>query len=125
MSGLVFQSICFLVWTQILLSFRGLSFVHKMTHERLVNDAPNANTPSVDQMCHAMDVACVLYYKRVLCLQRSIATALFLKAHGSEAHLLIGAQMFPFEYHAWVEIRDAVINDKPYMRDIYQVLERC
>jgi hypothetical protein len=39
--------------------------------------------------------------------------------------MVTGAQIVPYEFHAWVEIEGAVINDKPYMHEIYQVLERC
>jgi hypothetical protein len=33
--------------------------------------------------------------------------------------MVIGAQTIPFTSHAWVEV-----DDKPYMPEIYQVLER-
>jgi hypothetical protein len=72
-----------------------------------------------------MDLACVFYPKSVLCLQRSAATTLLLRRHGIRAELVIGAQMLPFKSHAWVEVEGTVVNDKPYMREIYQVLERC
>jgi transglutaminase superfamily protein len=72
-----------------------------------------------------MDLACVLYFKRVLCLQRSAATTLLLRRYGWRAEMVTGVQILPFASHAWVEIEGTVVNDKPYMLDIYQVLERC
>jgi hypothetical protein len=39
--------------------------------------------------------------------------------------MVIGAQILPFRSHAWVEIGGVVVNDKPYMPDIYRFLERC
>jgi len=39
--------------------------------------------------------------------------------------MAIGAQMLPFRSHAWCEVDGTVANDKPYVRDIYEVLERC
>jgi hypothetical protein len=39
--------------------------------------------------------------------------------------LVIGTQLIPFQSHAWVEMEGAIVNDKPYLLDIYQVLERC
>jgi hypothetical protein len=72
-----------------------------------------------------MDLACVFYTKQILCLQRSAATTLLLRRHGIYAEMVIGAQMLPFKSHAWVEVDGAVVNDKPYVREIYQVLERC
>ena len=50
---------------------------------------------------------------------------MLLRRHGYEAAMLIGAQMLPFKSHAWVEVNGNVVNDKPYMHEIYQVLERC
>jgi hypothetical protein len=72
-----------------------------------------------------MDYACVFYVKRVLCLQRSAATTILLRRYGWSAEMVIGAQILPFKSHAWCEIKGEVVNDKPYMKDIYQVLERC
>jgi len=39
--------------------------------------------------------------------------------------MVIGAQLLPFKSHAWCEVRGAIVNDKPYLYDIYTVLERC
>jgi hypothetical protein len=33
--------------------------------------------------------------------------------------------MLPFQSHAWVEINRQVVNDKPYITEIFEVLERC
>ncbi len=77
------------------------------------------------ELCRAVDLACVFYFKRVQCLQRSAATAVLLRRHGWKAELVIGAQMMPFHSHAWVEIDCQVVNDKPYMAEMFVVLERC
>jgi len=71
------------------------------------------------------DRSCVrLLPEEVLCLQRSVATTLLLRRSGVRAEMVIGAQLLPFRSHAWVEVDGAVVNDKPYMREIYQPLER-
>ena len=31
----------------------------------------------------------------------------------------------PFKAHAWVEVAGVVVNDKPYMPEMYAVLDRC
>jgi hypothetical protein len=72
-----------------------------------------------------VDLACVFYFKQVLCLQRSAAATVMLRRFGWPAMMVIGAELTPFRSHAWVEIEGATVNDKPYMRDIYQVLESC
>ena len=80
---------------------------------------------AVEQICAAIDMACIWYWKEVLCLQRSAATACLLKSHGVPAQMMIGAQQMPFKAHAWVEVDDRVVNDKPYMREMYAVLDKC
>jgi hypothetical protein len=76
-------------------------------------------------MCAAVDMACIWYWKEALCLQRSAATACLLRQYGVAAKLVIGAQQMPFKAHAWVEVEDRVVNDKPYMHEMYAVLDRC
>lgn len=39
--------------------------------------------------------------------------------------MVLGAQGTPFKAHAWVEVNGIVVNDKPYMSEIYAVLDRC
>jgi len=96
---------------------------------RKVRSCPVARSvghPDVCQrICAAMDIACILYWKEVLCLQRSAATACLLKRYGVPAQMLIGAQQMPFRAHAWVEVNGQVANDKPYMRQMYAVLDEC
>jgi hypothetical protein len=77
------------------------------------------------RICAAVDFACIWYWKEALCLQRSAAATSLLKQHGIAAELVIGAQQMPFKAHAWVEVCGRVVNDKPYMSEMYQVLDRC
>jgi hypothetical protein len=80
---------------------------------------------TTEQICSAIDLACVWYWKQVLCLQRSAATVCLSREYGIQAHLVIGAQLMPFQAHAWVEVEGRVVNDTSYMKDIYAVLDRC
>jgi hypothetical protein len=79
----------------------------------------------IEQVCSAMDMACIWYWKEALCLQRSAATACLLKRYGIPAQMVIGAQQMPFKAHAWVEVDGRVVNDKLYMQEVYGVLDRC
>jgi hypothetical protein len=79
----------------------------------------------VERLCKAVDVACIWYWKEALCLQRSAATACLLRRHGVPAEMVLGAQRMPFKAHAWVEVEGSVVNDKPYVREMYTVLDRC
>jgi hypothetical protein len=80
---------------------------------------------SVEQICYAVDMAGIWYWKEALCLQRSAAAACLLKRHGVQAQMIIGAQQMPFKAHAWVEVDGRVVNDKPYTPELYGVLDRC
>jgi hypothetical protein len=80
---------------------------------------------AVERICSAVDIACIWYWKEALCLQRSAATACLLKRYGVPAQLVIGAQQMPFKAHAWVEVSGRVVNDRPYMPEMYEVLDKC
>jgi len=113
-----------LLYFDCLMRLGGFARVHEaVRREKMI---PEANIHGRDrELSHAIDLACVLYFKPVLCLQRSAALALLLRRHGIEAEMVIGAQLLPFLAHAWVEVGGDAINDKPYVGEIFQVLERC
>jgi Transglutaminase-like superfamily len=87
--------------------------------------AQKAGVSDVERICSAVDMACIWYWKEALCLQRSAATACLLKRCGVPAQMVLGAQQIPFRAHAWVEVGGCVVNDKPYMSEMYAVLDRC
>jgi len=88
-------------------------------------EKPQPDSAALEQICSAVDVACVWYWKEVLCLQRSAATACLLKRAGFPARMVLGVQQKPFKAHAWVEVEGRVVNDKPYIREMYEVLDQC
>ncbi len=97
-------------------------------YERVRKSEVNKVAPipdRVERICAAVDMACIWYWKEVLCLQRSAATACLLKRYGIAAQMVIGAQQMPFRAHAWVEVDGRVVNDKPYTPEMYAVLDRC
>lgn len=79
----------------------------------------------IDRVCDEVDLACIWYWKEVLCLQRSAATTCLLRSFGIPARMILGVQQTPFRAHAWVEANGQVVNDKPYMRDLYRVIDIC
>lgn len=96
---------------------------------RRVRNSPVKKTSdqqgSVERICAGVDLACIWYWKEALCLQRSAATTCLLKRSGVPAQLVIGVQQLPFKAHAWVEVDGRVVNDKPYVAQMYAVLDRC
>jgi hypothetical protein len=125
MARIVIEAYLTLLYLDLHICFGDLKSIHRFVQTRKV-DPKNKRTSAVaDRLCHAMDVACAFYPKQVLCLQRSAATTWLLRCYGFRATMVIGAQLLPFKSHAWVEIDGIVVNDRPYMSEIYQVLERC
>ena len=109
---------------ELLMRFSRLEKLHWLVRKQAIDFASNEK-PLVDEICHSVDLVCAFYPKQVLCLQRSAATTLMLKRSGWKAEMVIGVQLLPFSSHAWVEIDGVVVNDKPYMTEMYRVLERC
>lgn len=125
MKRLVLESWLLLIYFEFVMRIRGFRVLHEIVRNEKVRDASDRMRPASADLCHAVDLACVFYFRRVMCLQRSAATTLLLRRHGWKAEMVIGAQLLPFKSHAWVEIKGTVVNDKPYMLDIYRLLERC
>jgi hypothetical protein len=120
----VVESWLLLLYFDWLMHFRGFQRIHAVVRERKLRPAAKVQE-SDRELSHAVDLACVFYFKRVLCLQHSAAAAVLLRRYGWNAEMVIGAQLLPFQSHAWVEINGRVVNDKPYITEIFQVLERC
>jgi len=123
MSSLLFPAYVSLIHFDILLARGDFAKLLRAVHEypRAVRISKN----SVSDICSAIDMACIWYWKEVLCLQRSAATTCLLRSHGIAAEFVIGTQQLPFRAHAWVELDGRVINDNLHVRDLYEVLERC
>jgi hypothetical protein len=75
-------------------------------------------------ICKAVDIVSACYWKRVLCLQRSVITARVLQAHGIDAEVVIGYGFAPFVSHAWVEVDRRVVNDLSGYQAQLRVLDR-
>jgi hypothetical protein len=125
MKRLIAESYLLLIQIDMMMRFHNLQSIHTLVQNSNIQDSTFQIVPSTQRLCHAIDLACVFYPKRVLCLQRSAATTLLLRRYGHKAEMVIGAQMLPFKSHAWVEVGETIVNDKPYMLNIYRVLERC
>jgi len=124
MSFLVLRAYFTLIYFDLLLARGDFPSLYRKVRDYPVGRAtrlPNAT----DRICSAVDMACIWYCKPVLCLQRSATTACLLKRYGVPARMIIGAQQMPFKAHAWVEVDGSVVSDKPYMREMYGVLDQC
>lgn len=124
MKLLVLRAYLKLIYVDLHLARGNFAELHKKV--RTCPVGRSAAAPGItERICAAVDMATILYWKQVLCLQRSAATACLLRKYGVTAHMMIGVQQLPFKAHAWVEVGGRVVNDKPYTRDIYEVLDQC
>lgn len=121
---LVIEGWLLMLYFELAVNLRAFKTIRSMVQSQRVRAATSAGSIASAELSRAMDYACVFYFKRVQCLQRSAATTLLLRRHGWDAEMVTGVQIIPYNAHAWVEIHGEVVNDKPYMHDIYQVLER-
>ena len=124
MSFLVLKAYLKLIYIDLYLARGNFSLLYDKVRSYPTGKKVEA-ADAIEQICSAVDMACIWYWKEALCLQRSAATACLLKRYGVPAQMVIGAQRMPFKAHAWVEVSGRVVNDKPYMTEIYVVLDRC
>lgn len=121
---LVLHAYTKLIYFDLYVSRGNFATLYAKVRDCEVKTNPNVRG-DVERICFAVDLACIWYWKKVLCLQRSAATACLLKRHGVPAQMVIGAQQIPFRAHAWVEVGRRVVNDKLYTPEMYAVLDRC
>ena len=84
-----------------------------------------AGLHAIPEINDAVTRALSWYPKQAMCLQRSAVTTNLLRSSGVPAQMIIGCQKLPFLVHAWVEVDQEVINDKPRVQEIHKVLDRC
>ena len=124
MAFLVLKAYCRLILFDVYL-LRG---DFQALRDRVSKHPVRTDTPSCDaieQVCAAVDTACIWYWKEALCLQRSAVTACLLRSSGVPAQMCIGVQQMPFKAHAWVEVNGRIVNDKIFMRELYAEIDKC
>jgi Transglutaminase-like superfamily len=100
-----------------------LALYTKVGNHKLSKKSPRSD--ALVRVCRAVNIATICYWKEVLCLQRSAATTCLLRSYGVAAQLVFGVQQNPFKAHAWVEVNGLVVNDRPYVSEMYTVVDRC
>src|SRR5215813_11368891 len=96
----------------VVLRLRGAGRTLQQVRRQSVSAKP-ANRELEQAICDAVLLATCLYWKPVLCLQRSICTARLLRKQGVNACMVIGYRPAPFFAHAWVEVDGRVVYGSP------------
>ncbi len=109
---LVFAVLWELVRYEFLFRIGGFQGIRRTLQKPLPSGFP-ASGVSEAEVCRAVEWALCLYWKPVLCLQRSVATARLLRKQRLDAKVVVGCRPDPFFSHAWVEIDGRIVNDSP------------
>jgi len=109
---LVVRALYELVRYEAIVWLRGSGPILRHLRLQSAADAP-AGQETERAVCDAVLLATCLYWKPVLCLQRSVCTARLLRKHGVNARLVIGYRPAPFFAHAWVEVEGRVVYGSP------------
>ena len=118
---LVIRAIWELVLYDLINTALGFQRIYRYVERRRVSARPPR--PGTERcVCDAVSVAASLYWKRVYCLQRSVAVASLLRKEGVHCRLVIGYRSSPFLSHAWVEVDGRVVNDSPAYKERMHVL---
>lgn len=77
---------------------------------------------SMEELVRAVVCARMFYFKRVRCLQNSVATVRVLRSQGWPADLVIAFQRDPFLGHAWVELNGRALNESSVYRQKLSIM---
>jgi hypothetical protein len=121
---LVLQALYEFVRYEVIISLRGFGCIQRHLSPRSISMKPTS-PELVQAICDAVLLATCLYWKPVLCLQRSVCAIRLLRKRGVVGRLAIGYRPAPFFSHAWVEVDGRVVNGssayKTRLRLLYTV----
>jgi hypothetical protein len=109
---LVFRALYELARYETINRLRGFGCIQDQLRRQTIKDKPTSHELE-RAICDAVLLATCLYWKPVLCLQRSVCAVRLLRKHGVAARLAIGYRPAPFFSHAWVEVDGRVVNGSP------------
>jgi hypothetical protein len=118
---LVLRALCELIRYEAVMSLRGFGCMQRQLSRQSIS-GKTANPGLESAVCEAVLLATCLYWKPVLCLQRSVCTVRLLRNRGIMARLVIGYRPQPFFSHAWVEVDGRVVNGSSVYQKRLRVL---
>ena len=117
---LVFSALYELARYDVIRPLRGSANIRRLNPQPITGKPTNREL--VRSICDAVVLAACLYWKPVLCLQRSVCIVRLLRKRGVVARLVIGYRPAPFFFHAWVEVSGRIVNDSAAYQQRLQVL---
>jgi hypothetical protein len=123
MTLLVLRAFKEILLYEILTKVGGFPTVRKL----VLRTKPSPRRPAPDtvqKVVDAVDIAGCFYVRTVRCLHRSFAAVRLMRKLGVDAELIIATRPMPFLSHAWVEVDNQIVNDKPGYKRKLLVMER-
>jgi hypothetical protein len=117
---LVFSALYELARYDVISALRDAASIRGLNPQPVTPEPTNHEV--VRTICNAVSLAACLYWKPILCLQRSVCTVRLLRKHDVVARLVIGYRPLPFFLHAWAEVNDRIVNDSPKYQERLRVL---
>ena len=117
---LVFNALYELARYDVISALRDSANIQELNPQPITPEPTNHEV--VRTICNAVSLAACLYWKPVLCLQRSVCIVQLLRKHDVAACLVIGYRPVPFFSHAWVEVNGRIVNDSPTYQERLRVL---
>ena len=117
---LVFSALYELVRYDVISALRNSGNLRRSNPQPITSEPTSPEV--VRTICNAASLAACLYWKPVLCLQRSVCIVRLLRKHGVVSRLVIGYRPVPFFSHAWVEVNGRVVNDSSTYQERLRVL---
>lgn len=108
----------------LLLKLTGFRQLYRSIHTWPVAKRTTRDASDIVKLCQAIDMARLWYPKKIQCLPFSAMTTCLLRCCGVDAKMVTGIQKEPFKGHAWVEVDQIVVNDKPKVQIDFNVLDR-
>ena len=101
-----------LIAADIIVALGGFAALHRaIKHFPVRRLSPPALPAS--EVDRAVDLALSFYFKRVQCLQRAAVATWLTRLCGFSSVCVLGVKRAPFNAHAWVQIGDLLLHDKP------------
>jgi len=123
---LTLEALSLLVEHDVFMRARSFSDLCKRIRETPCRQLPSTRPYiSSETVSVAVDIASALYFKPVLCLQRSAVLCSMLRRRGLPARFVVGVQQSPFQAHAWIELDGRILRDSFAEQQMFQVLENC
>jgi hypothetical protein len=111
-----------LTWFDMLLCVTSMEKMCRTVKTWRVRKRLKEPNETINNVCNAVQQACIWFPHKAVCLQRAAITTCMLRSYGIDARMVIGIRPMPFLAHAWTEVNGAVVNERPQVKTFYQTL---